>query len=317
MILDLLFVALVGAAVVRGFARGFTREFLDLLSLLIGIPVCFRIGGPLGERLFSDWAPVAARTLGAVVILAILGLAAAGIGRVLLGSRAELDDAEHLGGLVMGAVRGAVFAGLALLIAAAAAAGTPIGRAASDSLIVGAIASPDGTGLRLFETATGEHTITDLIEFNQRFPEGAVLADGYRSLPPADPADLSADPDAAFEIFAMVNDARQAQGLHRLAWWDAMADVGAAYAEEMYLNGFFSHDSPRTGNVATRLTAAGIGYAIAGENLALAPNPGAVHTGLMNSPGHRANILHREFTRVGIGVIRGPLGMMVVQIFQS
>lgn len=40
------------------------------------------------------------------------------------------------------------------------------------------------------------------------------------------------------------------------------------------------------------------------------------HNGLMNSEGHRANILSPEFSRVGIGVIdNGIYGKIFVQIF--
>jgi uncharacterized protein YkwD len=35
----------------------------------------------------------------------------------------------------------------------------------------------------------------------------------------------------------------------------------------------------------------------------------------MDSPGHRANILGSEFATVGIAVVRGPLGLMTVQVF--
>ena len=52
------------------------------------------------------------------------------------------------------------------------------------------------------------------------------------------------------------------------------------------------------------------------ENLALAPNVDIAHKGLMNSPGHRANILSPSFGRVGIGVIDGGgYGKMFAQEF--
>ena len=42
------------------------------------------------------------------------------------------------------------------------------------------------------------------------------------------------------------------------------------------------------------------------------------HNGLMNSPGHRANILRPEFGRVGIGIMDGGLrGLMVTQKFRN
>jgi len=40
------------------------------------------------------------------------------------------------------------------------------------------------------------------------------------------------------------------------------------------------------------------------------------HNGLMNSEGHRANILEPEFRKIGIGVIdNGVYGKMFVQVF--
>jgi len=38
----------------------------------------------------------------------------------------------------------------------------------------------------------------------------------------------------------------------------------------------------------------------------------------MNSPGHRANILHKDFGRVGIGIMDGGIrGLMVSQEFRN
>jgi hypothetical protein len=42
------------------------------------------------------------------------------------------------------------------------------------------------------------------------------------------------------------------------------------------------------------------------------------HTGLMHSPGHRANILNPAFHRVGIGIIEGGVhGLMISQEFRN
>jgi hypothetical protein len=53
------------------------------------------------------------------------------------------------------------------------------------------------------------------------------------------------------------------------------------------------------------------------ENLARAFSPGEVERGLMNSPGHRANILNRDVTRVGVGVVfdARAKNMLVTQLF--
>ena len=43
-----------------------------------------------------------------------------------------------------------------------------------------------------------------------------------------------------------------------------------------------------------------------------------MHTGLMNSPGHRRNILRPQFGRVGIGILDGGRhGIMVTQVFRN
>jgi uncharacterized protein YkwD len=63
---------------------------------------------------------------------------------------------------------------------------------------------------------------------------------------------------------------------------------------------------------------ANVRFRIAGENLALAQTLQMAHTGLMNSPGHRANILRPQFGRVGIGIMDGgKRGLMVSQEFRN
>ncbi len=60
----------------------------------------------------------------------------------------------------------------------------------------------------------------------------------------------------------------------------------------------------------------GISYRAAGENLAGAPTVERAHTSLMNSSGHRANILNPRYTHVGIGIVDGgPYGKMFTQMF--
>jgi uncharacterized protein YkwD len=66
-------------------------------------------------------------------------------------------------------------------------------------------------------------------------------------------------------------------------------------AEAMCARHQFSHDGYEA---AFR----GSSHKWTGENLAMGhQDPRAVHGQLMNSPGHRANILKREFRAVGIG----------------
>jgi len=50
----------------------------------------------------------------------------------------------------------------------------------------------------------------------------------------------------------------------------------------------------------------GIAYKSAGENIAAGQStPQQVVQAWMNSPGHRANILSRSYTRIGVGYAKG------------
>ena len=132
------------------------------------------------------------------------------------------------------------------------------------------------------------------------------------------PDDLQLTPDAVAErqMFDLVNEERSTAGLRPLAWDDRLVPVARQHSEEMFRLKYFSHVSPITGSPFDRLRAAGISYTRAGENLAYAQSVSVAHRGLMQSPGHRENILRPEFTRMAVGVISaGPYGRMFTQLF--
>ena len=92
--------------------------------------------------------------------------------------------------------------------------------------------------------------------------------------------------------------------------------LARAHSRDMFIRGYFAHVNPDGEDPFDRMNEAGIIYQVAGENLALAPNVDLAHDGLMNSPGHRANILTAEFGLVGIGCIDGgSYGKMFSQEF--
>jgi uncharacterized protein YkwD/uncharacterized membrane protein required for colicin V production len=127
---------------------------------------------------------------------------------------------------------------------------------------------------------------------------------------------LSADPVAERQMFDLVNDERAAVGLNRLEWDDRLLAVARQHSEEMFKLKYFAHQSPVSGSPFDRLKAAGITYTRAGENLAYAQSVSVAHRGLMQSQGHRENLLRPEFTRIAIGVISaGPYGRMFTQMF--
>lgn len=124
--------------------------------------------------------------------------------------------------------------------------------------------------------------------------------------------------DAASEakMLELVNAARTGSGLRALTQDSALQDVARAHSRDMFQRGYFSHYSPEGADAGDRLTNAGVGFLLAGENLAFAPDVVRAHQGLMESQGHRKNILQPEFGKIGIGVIDGGIyGKMFTQVF--
>jgi len=109
--------------------------------------------------------------------------------------------------------------------------------------------------------------------------------------------------DASVQAFVtLVNTHRQSLGLGALVWDQTAADVALAHSRDMVARGYFGHTNPDGQTSADRLSAAGIRFTVAGENIAfgfLAPED--VFVAWMNSPDHRENIEFAGFTHHGVG----------------
>lgn len=101
-----------------------------------------------------------------------------------------------------------------------------------------------------------------------------------------------------------VNAARAHAGLPPLAWDEGLARAARKHARLMAERGRLSHRFAGEQEPSRRAASEGVCFTIFGENVARADDFTTVHTGLMRSPPHRANILNREFDSLGIGVYR-------------
>lgn len=104
------------------------------------------------------------------------------------------------------------------------------------------------------------------------------------------------------QVVALVNKERAAAGLSAMTGLDSLHKVAAAKATDMRTNQYFSHTSPTYGSPFDMMKAFGITYKAAGENIAMGQRtPEEVMTAWMNSPGHRKNILSKDFNYIGVG----------------
>ena len=140
------------------------------------------------------------------------------------------------------------------------------------------------------------------------------------TIDPVDDTPVTTQEAAEQRLFARVNRDRVAAGLSALVWDDHLAGVARGHSEEMRRTHVVAHISPVTGSAADRVRAANIKTGIVLENVARAYGVGEAHDGLMNSPGHRANIMSPVATHIGLGVrfgdeVSGRREMFVTQVF--
>ena len=124
--------------------------------------------------------------------------------------------------------------------------------------------------------------------------------------------------DLEASMLVLVNNERVKRGLKALKADPELAVVARKHSVDMFARSYFSHYTPEGLDPFDRMRAGGIMFLTAGENLALSQTLAIAHTGLMKSPGHRANILNPTFGRLGIGIVDGGIyGIMVTQNFRN
>lgn len=129
-------------------------------------------------------------------------------------------------------------------------------------------------------------------------------------------SNITVDDQSEREMLSLVNIEREKHGLDPVVGDISLTSVARTHCTDMFERGYFSHYTPEGLSPFDRMAQANIFFTFAGENLALAPNVTLAMQGLMNSPGHRANILSEDFGKLGVGVINGGIyGEMFCQEF--
>lgn len=134
---------------------------------------------------------------------------------------------------------------------------------------------------------------------------GLVFAPWFH--PPAAAQGLKED---TLQVLALVNSERTRAGLAALKSNDSLTAAAQGHAQDMAVNGYFSHTSLDGRTLGDRIRQAGYSYRAAGENIAWGQRtPSEVVSGWMASPGHRRNILNPNFRELGIGLARDTDGV--------
>ena len=131
------------------------------------------------------------------------------------------------------------------------------------------------------------------------------------------------DSEFTMRIFAKINELRVARSAPPLVWSRELAACAYEQSRRKALLGFPGHDDPERGDVAARLTAAGLKWSACAENLFMEkgwddPANLAVVFWWYSTSGHQENLLNPRYTQSAIGVFKaGDGAFFVTQIFMT
>ena len=315
---DLFLIVIILMSIAGGWQRGFILSLLDLVrwlgSWIIAIVFYRWLSAWLGR--VTDWTETWRHPIAFIMLVVLSGLAIHVIARLILRrvpQEAHLSVLNRLLGTLPGVFNGVVTAAIisALLYS------VPIWDSLSDQAQRSWL-----TERFAVYTDRLEDVLTPVFSpaLNQTLTKLITVEPGSDELVelPFKVPDSKPEPSLEFQMLQLVNEERTSRGLKPLALDPELVPVARTHSADMFSRGYFSHYTPEGEDPFQRMKDAGVKFRTAGENLALAPTLQIAHTGLMNSPGHRAYILNPAFGRVGIGIMSGGRrGIMVSQEFRN
>ncbi len=317
-VIDIVLLLVILLSALNGWRRGFILGLLDLIGWILGLVAGLRFYQPVARWLGAHidlWSDVWDQPIAFVLIAASIGVAVHLLSYAFLRRLPEDVHDRSLNqllglipGLANGLITAAIVAALLLVI--------PLNEGLSERVRSSQLVNRLSVYIERLETALhpvfGE-AIAQTLNLLTVQPDSDERVTLPFTVPVSRPK-----PDLEMEMLRLVNRERVAAGLRPLAPDPELTEVARQHSSDMFARGYFAHDTPEGRDPFDRIRAGGVRFLTAGENLALARSVQIAHTGLMNSPGHRANILRSEFGRVGIGILDGGMrGVMVTQNFRN
>jgi uncharacterized protein YkwD len=313
---DLIIVLVVLIALWSGWNKGFIAGTFDLLSWIGSILAAFLMYKPFAA-LIDDYFPSLgswAAPISFIIILIISRLILTGLFyRFIPVSReTHQNQANRALGLIPGAVNGvinaAIVAALLLAIPFSNDLSAETRESKSAQMLTPKVEWLEDKLSPVFHDAMKKSINNMVVD-----PESKKTVNLKFTT-----TNVKTREDLEGKMIILVNEERKKQGLNALTFDPELTKVARLHSQDMFAKGYFSHYSPEGSTVADRLKTGGVKYLVAGENLALAQTLSIAHNGLMESPGHKANILHLKYGRIGIGVLDGGrYGLMITQVFKN
>jgi uncharacterized protein YkwD len=123
------------------------------------------------------------------------------------------------------------------------------------------------------------------------------------------------DADGEQQLLTLINQERAKAGVAPLKLDARLTAAARKHSQRMIDQDNVAHQLNGEEVLLMRLVAEDIRTDHDGENIAKHSDVAAAHQALMESPGHRANILNPEFNAVGLGVLRDESQIFVTEDF--
>ena len=308
--------------VINGWKKGFLLQFFYLMVLLISIALSFRYSDQVGSYI-SSWfnSNIQLSEIFGGVLIFITVLTVSSFFQNFLANNKKQRDVGNklLGGFVSLLVSNLI---LTLIFTITSILSVPqfFEDTLENSNLVSFYTDTSGTPQQALELITGPDLIKVVSRIKDLTGKSSVVVgeQGCIEIPKYSLSNLSNNNEQKDELYELLLTERSNQNLAPLELSEKLSNIALNYAYVMYQDGFWCHKNPKNGElVGDRLSKQGFPYIDIGENLALSSSVRSGHISLMNSESHKNTILDNEFKRVGIGIVSGPLGLIIVQIFSS
>ena len=151
---------------------------------------------------------------------------------------------------------------------------------------------------------------------NNQNDNGSVNVSGLPTLPTNYSTTIQSS--AEQKILELMNEKRVAAGLKPLTMDNTLLDVARYKSNHMIQYNYFSHTNPDGTNWINWLKTLGYKYTATAENIAYnSYDPVELFNQWWNSSGHRQNMMNPNYTKVGIGVLKGNGKYMGTQTFSN
>ncbi len=315
--IDYVIVAVAFYSIILGWAAGLPHLLVSLVSFLGSLWFAIKYHVLMGNFLTDKfglsllWTTILGYLIVALVAEALIS---AILGSVVsrLPKKTSTSTVSRLAGSAVSALNGLVLIAFILLLILA----LPLRGNVKKDIKISVIASQL---VRLAERYGGsvKSSLDEVSQEVQRFLTIKPNSKDRIALDVTPKAtDLSVDAASEQRMIELVNTERAKAGAGALRFDASMREVARKHSRDMFDRRYFSHYNPEGQDASYRMEQGRVSYSIVGENLVYAQDVTVAHRGLMESEGHRRNILDNQFHRVGIGIIDGgPYGQMFTQLF--